>query len=145
MITPEELELDSSKITGTVDLANTLGCVLLVEDDAASRRYLEVLLARTGYDVVCAGDGLEAMRVLLSRNVNVVVTDAMMPKLNGYELCRFVKSSPQLSHLPIVLLSALDKDNASSEAEQVNVFLSKPVSPEELLNCLERLVSQPAK
>lgn len=142
MIRPEELELDESKVFGHVALANISGCVLLAEDDAASRRYLQVLLARAGYEVVCAGDGLEAMKVLLSRSVDAVITDAMMPKLNGYELSRFIKSSPKLAHLPIVLLSALDRENAISEMEQVSVFLSKPVSPEELLSCLERIIPQ---
>lgn len=142
MITPEELELNNSEVIGHVGMANQLGSVLLVEDDAASRRYLEILLARAGYDVVSAADGLEAMRVLLSRSVDAVITDAMMPKLNGYELCRFIKSSPKLAHLPIVLLSALDRDNATSEMAQVSVFLSKPVPHEDLLACMEQLLPQ---
>jgi len=75
---------------------------------------------------------------LMSRPVDIVVTDALMPNLNGYELCRFVKSSPRLSGLPIVLLSALDPKNA--EAEQVDAFLTKPVSPEDLLECLSSLM-----
>jgi len=62
-----------------------------------------------------------------------------MPNLSGHELCRFVRSSERLSHLPLVLLSALDPKNA--ETEQADVFLTKPISPERLLECLERLVS----
>ena len=89
-------------------------------------------------EVLPASDGLEAMRLLMSRPVDVVVTDALMPNLNGYELCRFVRSSPRLSGLPIVLLSALDPKNA--EAEQVDAFLTKPVSPEDLLECLSRVM-----
>ena len=108
--------------------------VLLVEDDPALRRYLEIVLQRAGYEVVSAGDGLEAMKFLLSDTVDVVVTDALMPNLDGYELCRFVRSSEHLAHLPIILLSALDPKNSTDEAEQVDAFLSKPVSPEDLLN-----------
>lgn len=109
-------------------------CVLLVEDDPALRRYLEIVLQRAGYEVVSAGDGLEAMKVLLSDRVDVVVTDALMPNLDGYELCRFVRSSEHLTHLPIILLSALDPKNSTDEAEQVDAFLAKPVSPEDLLS-----------
>ena len=108
-------------------------CVLLVEDDPALRRYLEVVLQRAGYDVMTAGDGLEAMKVLLTLQVDVIVTDALMPNLDGYELCRFVRNSDHLAHLPIILLSALDPKNSTDESEQVNAFLAKPVSPEELL------------
>jgi CheY-like chemotaxis protein len=115
--------------------------VLLAEDDRALRRYLEVILQRAGYEVFAAADGLEAMKVLLNITVDIVITDAMMPNLNGYELCRFVRSSQHLSATPIVLLSALDRHDAAREAEQADAFLSKPVSPENLLDCVESLVS----
>lgn len=112
--------------------------VLLVEDDPALRRYLEVVLERAGYNVKPAGDGLEAMKFLLTTAVDVIVTDALMPNLDGYELCRFVRSSQNLAHLPIILLSALDPKNTSDETEQVNAFLAKPVSAEELIACITR-------
>lgn len=108
-------------------------CVLLVEDDPALRRYLQVVLQRAGYVVLSAGDGLEGMKFLLTETVDVVVTDALMPNLDGYELCRFVRSTSELSHLPIILLSALDPRSSTDESEQVNAFLAKPVSPEDLL------------
>lgn len=116
-------------------------CVLLVEDDPALRRYLEIVLQRAGYEVLTAGDGLEAMRFLLSDNVDVVVTDALMPNLDGYELCRFVRSSEHLAQLPIILLSALDPKNSTDEAEQVDAFLAKPVSPEDLLNRITQVLA----
>jgi twitching motility two-component system response regulator PilH len=116
-------------------------CVLLVEDDPALRRYLEVVLQRAGYTVISAGDGLEGMRCLLTARVDVVVTDALMPNLDGYGLCRFVRSSQHLAHLPIILLSALDPKNSTDEAEQVNAFLAKPVSPDELIKTIHRLHS----
>src|ERR1044072_1088816 len=111
-------------------------CVLLVEDDPALRRYLEVVLDRDGYAVLSAGDGLEAMKFLLTARVDVIVTDALMPNLDGYELCRFVRNSEHLAHLPIILLSALDPKKTTDKSEQVNAFLAKPVSPEDLLAAL---------
>lgn len=115
--------------------------VLLVEDDPALRRYLEVVLQRAGYAVVSASDGLEGMKSLLSTRVDVIVTDALMPNLDGYELCRFVRSSRHLSHLPVILLSALDPRNSTDELEQANAFLSKPVSPEDLIACITELAT----
>ena len=111
-------------------------CVLLAEDDPALRRYLEVVLDRHGYAVLSAGDGLEAMKFLVTSQVDVIVTDALMPNLDGYELCRFVRNSEHLAHLPIILLSALDPRNTTDESEQVDAFLAKPVSPEDLLAAL---------
>jgi CheY-like chemotaxis protein len=130
MIREEEFDIASP----VAHLPGEAQCVLLVEDDPALRRYLEVVLQRAGYAVLTAGDGLEAMKVLLSAVVDVIVTDALMPNLDGYELCRFVRNSEHLSQLPIILLSALDPKNSTDESEQVDAFLSKPVSPEDLLS-----------
>ncbi len=83
--------------------------VLLAEDDRAVRRLLEVVLERAGYEVTSAADGLEAMKLVLSEPIDVVITDAMMPNLSGHEFCRFIRNSPALSHLPVILLSALER------------------------------------
>jgi len=139
MITPEELEAAKGNILHPAKTPGRRRCVLLAEDDPALRRYLEVVLQRAGYGVVSAADGLEAMKFLLSARVDVVVTDAVMPNLDGYELCRFMRSSNHLSQVPIILLSALDPRNALHESEQADVFLSKPVSPEDLLNRIVEL------
>ena len=139
MITPEELETTKGELLHPANGAERTRCVLLAEDDPALRRYLEIVLMRAGHRVVSAGDGLEAMKFLLSATVDVVVTDAVMPHLDGYELCRFMRNSVHLSKLPIILLSALDPRNATHESEQVDVFLPKPVSPEDLLNRIHEL------
>lgn len=141
MIT-SEIELDAPKAMHPADLTGSGLSVLLAEDDRALRRYLEVVLQRAGYKVASVADGLEAMKVLLSATVDAVITDAMMPNLTGYELCRFVRSSQHLAHIPLILLSALDPKNATSEAESVDAFLPKPVSSDDLLKCLHGLVNQ---
>jgi len=136
---------DFEKLTGNVlhpsHQAGEHNSVLLVEDDPALRRYLEVVLQRAGYLVMSASDGLEAMKSLMTSHVDVIVTDALMPNLDGYELCRFVRNSHHLSHLPIILLSALDPRNTTDESEQVNAFLAKPVSPEDLLATISSLAA----
>jgi CheY-like chemotaxis protein len=116
--------------------------VLLAEDDRALRRFLEVVLGRAGYKVVSASDGLEAMKLVLATPIDIVVTDAMMPNLTGYEFCRFLRNSPTLSHLPIILLSALERKDANRGAEQADAFLSKPVSGEKLIECIEGLLAR---
>jgi CheY-like chemotaxis protein len=118
-------------------------CVLLVEDDRSVRRYLEVTLQRSGYRVVTAEDGLEAIKLALSSQFDVVVTDAVMPNLSGQELARFLRSNQKLSHLPIVLLTGQENQKAASAAEDlIDVFLYKPVKAEELKNCLASLLQK---
>jgi CheY-like chemotaxis protein len=114
--------------------------VLLAEDDRALRRYLQIVLERAGYHVIPANDGLEAMKVALTVPVDLVITDGVMPNLDGYELCRFLRSAPKLSQIPIVLLSALERKEELEGAEAVEAFLAKPVSAEELTECVERLL-----
>jgi DNA-binding response OmpR family regulator len=115
--------------------------VLLVEDDKALRRFLEVILQRSGYEVIAAGDGLEAMKLALNSDVDIVVTDAMMPNLSGHEFCRFLRNSDQLSQLPIIMLSGTPPREGSSERQLADAFLSKPVSGDELKSCLESLLT----
>lgn len=120
--------------------------VLLVEDDRALRRFLEVTLERAGYRVVTAADGLEAMRAVLSSEVHAVVTDAVMPHLGGRELCAFLRRHPKLRALPVVLLSGSAQGHAPAGEEGVrpDVCLTKPVRPEELSACVARLLKAAA-
>jgi len=138
MISEEEIPFSTVNSLQPTETTGQGLCVLLAEDDKALRRYLEVVLERSGYAVESAADGLEAMKLLLSKKIDLVITDAVMPNLTGYELCRFIRSTRQLSDLPIVLLSALDPRNALAETEQADAFLAKPVSPENVLQTLAR-------
>ena len=119
--------------------------VLLVEDDRALRRYLEVLLRRAGFTVVTAADGLEAIKIAFTAGVSAVVTDAIMPRLGGQELCRIIRSNKQLARLPLVLLSGVaTKDEAAAAAtcEHADAHLTKPVRSAELVECLRRLIAR---
>jgi twitching motility two-component system response regulator PilH len=120
--------------------AKTRATVLLAEDDRSLRRYLEIMLQRAGYTVIVAADGLEALKAALSSTVDAVVTDAVMPHLSGYELCRFLRRHPKLERLPVVLLSGVDRP--AEPASRADVYLSKPVRAEELTGCLARLLVQ---
>lgn len=118
-------------------------CVLLVEDDRSLRRYLEVTLQRAGYKVIPAEDGLEAMKLALSSDVQVVVTDAIMPQLTGQQLAAFLRNNDKLSKIPIVLLTGQDnKAQVKAAAASIDAFLFKPVKAAELTGCLSRLLKQ---
>ena len=117
------------------------GNILLVEDDYSIRRYLEVILQRSGFTVITASDGLEAMKSALSSKIDLVITDAIMPHLNGYELCRFLRRHPKLKAIPVVLLSGLEHSSPDvPDQERADVYLAKPVKPSELTDCLRRLL-----
>ncbi len=126
------------------DQADGRPCVLLVEDDRSVRRYLEVTLQRSGYRVVTAEDGLEAMKLAMSSAIDIVVTDAIMPNLSGQQLAAFLRQNPKLAKLPIVLLTGQEnKAAANIDAASIDAFLYKPVKADELKACVERLVKKP--
>jgi adenylate cyclase len=115
--------------------------ILLVEDDSALRRYLQIVLERSGFNVVTARDGVDAMSKLETYSFAVIVTDGVMPYIDGYELCRFVRKHEMLSQTPVVLLSGLDHEDSDEELNaKADVYLSKPVSPDDLVRHLENLM-----
>ena len=117
--------------------------VLLAEDDATLRRYLAVVLRRAGYEVAEAADGLEALRLALSTPVSVVVTDAVMPRLGGPELCRLLRARAATAALPVLLLTGLDAAaHPTDAAAKPDARLTKPVRTDELLDCLSRLLGR---
>lgn len=135
--------LESTVEVAAMPEAATRGTVLLVEDDRAVRRYMEVLLQKEGFAVIPAADGLEAMKLSLSARFDVVITDAIMPQLNGYELCRFFRRHPRFMQVPVVLLSGMEQNGAfKDETAMPDAFLSKPVNPEQLSACLAKLVGK---
>ena len=142
MMSQEKISLsDANNVLSQAESRRPI-CVLLAEDDRALRRFLEVVLKRAGYKVIPASDGLEAMKIALSTPIDVVVTDAMMPNLSGHEFCRFLRNSQTLFHVPVILLSALERKETNRDAEHVDAFLAKPVSGESLIECIEKVLAR---
>jgi DNA-binding response OmpR family regulator len=118
-------------------------CVLLAEDDRSVRRYLEVTLQRSGYKVIVAGDGLEAMKLALSSEIDAVVTDAIMPHLSGQQLARFFRGNPKLAGIPIILLTGQENKGASAAPDDlIDTFLYKPINTQDLVKCLDTLLKR---
>ena len=118
-------------------------CVLLVEDDRSVRRYLEVTLQRSGYQVMTASDGLEAIKLAMSAKIDVVITDAVMPHMSGQELARFLRNNPKLANVPILLLTGQENKEADAAVEDlIDGYLYKPVKAEDLKSCLTTLLQR---
>ncbi|MFM9962432.1 MAG: SpoIIE family protein phosphatase [Planctomycetaceae bacterium] len=123
----------------------TAPVALIVEDSRIQARVLEHRLAQAGYLVRVAGNGVIALDLIRDQKPDVIISDIEMPKMNGYDLCRAVKKDPQLSDVPVVLLSTL------SEAEDIikgldagaDNYVTKPYDPTYLLNRVESLRKTP--
>ena len=118
------------------DLEKTLGrsyefTVLVVEDDWDVQQYL-VQELNLNFRVLVADNGVKALDLLMKEDVSIIVSDVMMPQMNGFELCRKVKSDLALSHIPIILLTALsdDKQQMYGIAEGADLYMQKPFNVE---------------
>jgi DNA-binding response OmpR family regulator len=117
--------------------------VLYVEDSRVVHLLVVSGLEEQGYKVIPAYDGEEALELLKThKDVDLVLTDADMPRLNGYELCRTIKCDRNLWHLPVVLLTGRDDEDSIAEGFDAGAddYLTKPVVVPELLKRLERLL-----
>lgn len=112
--------------------------ILLADDDAAMRRFVEVMLTRAGYHLTVVEDGGTALQTALTENFAACVFDAVMPVLSGHELCRIFKEHPQLKDTPIILLSGLE----ANEKTLADAHLLKTANLQtELTEMLTRLLA----
>ena len=107
--------------------------ILVVDDDKSIRFVLKEILEANGYVVFCAKDGEEAFDVLAGEYVDLAIVDIMMPKLNGYEFTKELRSFNQ--DFPILMISAKDmpEDRKLGFLAGIDDYMSKPIDPDELL------------
>lgn len=112
--------------------------LVLADDNADMRGYIERLLSRR-YRVLSVSNGEEALDVIRQENVDLLLTDVMMPKLDGFGLVKAIRGDPELSSLPIIVLSARAGEEAKIEGlrQGADEYLIKPFSARELLASVE--------
>ena len=120
--------------------------ILIVDDDASIRRLIATTLEDvSGYRMSEAGDGEEAVRRARDVQPSIVFLDIDMPRLNGIETCRRLKSEPVTADATIVMLTGDSEQEAELEARRAgaDLFLTKPFSPLHLLRLVDRLGDRP--
>jgi len=121
----------------------TRKAILLAEDSITTRTQEARILENAGYEVVTAADGLEAWNKLAARAFDAVVTDVLMPNLDGLGLAEKIRREPRYAELPIVLVTSLasDEDKRRGLEAGANAYITKPAFDQQvLLDCLERLI-----
>ena len=110
--------------------------VLLADDDAGLRRLIGTTLGTENFDLLQAVDGEEALRIARQQRPELVLLDVNMPKLDGFEVCRHLKSEPETSGIKVVMLTArtADADRARGREAGADEYFIKPFSPVQLLN-----------
>jgi PAS domain S-box-containing protein len=113
----------------------TKSCVLLADDNADMRQYIARLLAQAGHEVITAADGLSALKLARQRKPDLILTDVMMPALDGFALLREVRTDSQLRGVPCIMLSARAGEESRIEGMEAGAddYLVKPFGGRELL------------
>jgi len=117
--------------------------ILVVEDSPTTRRQISDLLEHEGYEVITAGDGEQALALVREHHPELVVLDIVLPKKNGYQVCRNIKADPDLAiKVLMVTAKSQEKDRVWGHRQGADFYLSKPVNPAQLVEAVKQLVQR---
>ncbi len=116
--------------------------ILIVDDEPDILEFLRYNLAKEGYDVSSATDGEEAINIAEKEDPNLIVLDIMMPKMDGVEVCRQLRSKPQFNNTTIAFLTAREEDYSQIAALDVggDDYITKPIRPRVFISRIKALL-----
>ncbi|HEV1998133.1 MAG TPA: response regulator [Candidatus Dormibacteraeota bacterium] len=116
--------------------------LIVVEDEPALRKVLAMRLNIDGFDVATASDGREALALMRVERPDLVLTDLMMPGMDGAELTSVIKADPELKHIPVMVLTALKEQRERDHlmALGADAFAAKPYDSAELTEKIRKLI-----
>ena len=116
--------------------------IMVVEDDPNILRQIEFNLRSHGYSVVTAISGADALRQMLLLRPSLLITDIMMPEMDGYELVATLRKDRDLADLPVIMLTARtrEEDMVQGYTSGTDLYLTKPFDPAELVAFVQRIL-----
>jgi chemosensory pili system protein ChpA (sensor histidine kinase/response regulator) len=117
--------------------------VMIVDDSLTVRKITSRLLAREGFDVVTAKDGVDALQVLSEQSPDVILLDIEMPRMDGFEFTKTIKGDAKHAHIPIIMITSRTAEKHRNHAAElgVDLYLGKPYQEDELLRNLREMLS----
>ncbi len=118
--------------------------ILLVDDEEDVLRTVGFRLQSSGYDVVTASDGMEGLEKAHSEKPDLVILDLMLPKMDGYKVCAFLKKDTRYRKIPIIMFTAKagDLDKKLGLEVGADAYIMKPFEPPELVEAVEKLLAK---
>jgi len=116
--------------------------VLVIDDSPTVRRLAELVLSQAGYEVYTASDGDEGLEIAKRYHPSIILVDFIMPKMNGYKLCKIIRSDPELKDIPLILITAKGEDVAQTFDEKFGIlhYFQKPFEPDELIAKIDEVL-----
>ena len=117
--------------------------ILVVDDDPYILMSLEFLMRKNGFDVMVARNGTEALEIVEKQVPDIVLLDIMMPDVDGYAICKHIKSSKKLKEAKVVFMSAKSKETDIQKGYDLgaSLYVTKPFSTRQLLKQVQELIS----
>ena len=121
-----------------------MSTVLVVEDSATQRQMISDLLKESGLNasVISVGDGVEALEQIKTQPPDIVVLDIVMPRMNGYEVCRQIKTDPKTQDVPVIMCSSKGEefDKYWGMKQGADAYIAKPFEPIGLIGTIKQLL-----
>ncbi len=118
--------------------------ILVIDDETDMLMAIKLRLEASGYEVHTAGDGLEGLNSARRLKPDLIILDVMLPKMNGYKVSRFLKFDEEYKHIPVIMLSALARQDDKDRAVETgaNAYLTKPFDSAGLVDTVRRFLSE---
>lgn len=131
----EKLSVSKSLIDATLKgMSDTRQKILIVDDEMDALLSLKIALETEGYNISEAKDGYEAIEKVYAENPDVILLDLMIPGMDGFEVCRHLKSDPKYDHIPVIMLTARGEVDDKVEGLEMGAddYVTKPFNLKEL-------------
>lgn len=117
--------------------------ILIVEDEESLLKLESILLTSRGYEVVVASNGRQALEAVKNDNPDLVLLDIMLPELDGFEVCRQIKTNPETEAIPVIMVTAKKTGDDMTRGEQVGAdwYITKPFKSAMVLETIQRFLS----
>ena len=117
--------------------------ILVVDDDPIIVKIVAMTINRAGYGSTVACNGIQALECIQTHRPDLIISDIMMPEMDGYTLLYFLKSNPETADIPVIFLTARDSGDDIIDGIDMGAFdyLTKPFQPDELLASIKKKLS----
>jgi len=118
--------------------------ILIIEDDANMLKLAKYNLEKHGYTVITAESGTEGLRLARQESPDLLIIDVLLPKMDGFMVCRMLRFDERFKHIPIIILTGqvTEKDEATGKEVGVDIYLKKPYEPAVLLEKVKKLLEK---
>lgn len=118
--------------------------ILLIDDHRTVLRLLEAILKLKGYELLYAENGQQGMAVARQEQPDLILLDVMMPEIDGFKVCQYLKGRPETAAIPVVFLTARGAESDLETGRRVGAqaFLTKPFLAREVLDTIDRLLAR---